>query len=61
MITTKKISFRALGIMFYTLNAGTLPFNGDGIQLGGQIKNKPAPDLPIEFRQFSLFDDLLKR
>ncbi len=47
--------------MFYTLNAGTLPFNGDGIQLGGQIKNKPAPDLPIEFRQFSLFDDLLKR
>jgi serine/threonine protein kinase len=58
---TKKLSFRALGIIFYEFNTGKLPFNGDEIELVRQIKNKPTPDLPSEFRQLTLFDDLLKR
>ncbi len=47
--------------MFYEFNTGKLPFNGDEKELARQIRNTPTPDLPIEFRQFSFFDDLLKR
>jgi serine/threonine protein kinase len=50
-----------LGIIFYELNTGKLPFNGDEIELVRQIKNKPTPDLPSEFSQLILFDDLIKR
>jgi hypothetical protein len=47
--------------MFYEFNTGKLPFNGDEKELTRKVRNNPTPDLPIEFRQFSFFDDLLKR
>jgi serine/threonine protein kinase len=47
--------------MFYEFNTGKLPFNGDEKELARQIKNNPTPKLPSAFRQFILFDDLLKR
>ena len=47
-----------MGVLFYEMNTGDLPFDGDERKLVNQIKTKPTPDLPNEF---TLVNDLIKR
>ena len=49
-----------MGVLYYEMNTGDLPFDGSGdrIKLVNEIKTKPTPDLPNEF---TLVSHLIKR
>ncbi len=50
----------SLGVVFYQLLTGNLPYQGtDGWAIGLQHINAPVPKLPIEFAQLQTFLDVL--
>jgi hypothetical protein len=50
--TNPSISLRSLGVSFYQICTGYIPFISNKIIGGQYIINKPTPDLPDEFHEY---------